>query len=189
MGVEKMPIIMICITLVIVAILFYLFFKHNALDKSDEATMISRGPIISYKIPGMPKAEKQVLFYRTTIGQEGNDIVLSHTTVSKKHAEIICKCKKDKHMFILKNLSKTNPILQIELNEDGKVKNTKEILKDVMLKIEQNNYFKFGDVDVNIYFPLVSEDKTSIQNFFNNEEKQEISYKKEKIQRGTRRIM
>lgn len=195
-----MPIIIICVVMVIAAILFYLFFQYSAGAALEEegkhwydrkgGTMISRAPMVSYKIPGVPKEEKQVFSSRVVIGrQEGSDIVLKHNTVSKKHAEITLHYKKNHRVFKLKNLSKVNPVLQVELDDNGKVKRKTEILKSVILQTNQNNYFKFGDVDINIYFPAVSGNKTSTDNSCSRQKQQEISYEKAKHRRGTRRMM
>lgn len=124
-------------------------------------TIACKAPVIYFQMPEEKKAKMvQLKYARTVIGSgKSCDIVLDHPSVSRRHAEIYLAVKRqyifwgeEARFFVLKNISKTNPV-EFYVNDSDSKTPFKMITKSIPLK-EEENFFYMGDIKVKVVNPL-----------------------------------
>lgn len=118
-------------------------------------TMVARAPVVYYQIPGQGSKKVQLQHTKTLIGSSDCDIVLDHPSISARHAEIYLAIKRKKRVFVLKNLSKTNPVVWMKKDSSSGEVVRKDITRHMILNPNDENWFLLGNVKMMITVPLI----------------------------------
>jgi hypothetical protein len=129
----------------------------NFISSSSGGTIVARAPVVYYRIPGENSKKVQLQHTKTLIGRkEGCDIVLDHPSISDEHAEIYLAIKRKKRVFVLKNLSKVNPVVWTKSDQSTGAAIRKDVTRHIILSSEEQNWFLLGDVKMMIEVPAVT---------------------------------